>query len=194
MHQITGILLFVALLAACSPASQPWHGTDVSGHLPDLAFSLVDEQGQSVTAQDFRGRTTVLFFGFTSCPGPCPATLGRLGVALDAMGARASGVQVLLVTVDPGRDTPEALAEYAGRFGSWLHGLTGTPDELQRLRETFGVAAQQVPGVTDGEYDVQHGTAVLVFDGDGQCRLVISDTSDPDAVAADLLRLVGENA
>jgi protein SCO1/2 len=194
MRSVIPLMLLTLGLAACGASDAPWHGTDVSGHLPDLDFELVNDQGKGVTAKDFQERVTVLFFGFTSCPGPCPATLARLGVALERMGEAADDVQVLMVTVDPGRDSPEALAAYAERFGPWLHGLTGPEDELQRLRASYGIAAQRQLADADGDYDVQHSTAVVVFDAAGHCRLVISDTTDPDRVAQDLERLARESA
>ena len=193
MPKLPVIALFLCL-AACRPEPQAWHGTDVSGHLPDLAFELVDSRGMPVTERAFHGRTTALFFGFTSCPGPCPSTLARLGVALEQMADAAAEVQVLLVTVDPARDTPAALFEYTQTFGPWLHGLTGPAEELQRLRAAYHVSAQMLPPDAQGAYDISHNLAVLVFDAQGRCRLLISDTSDPAAVAADLMRLAGESA
>lgn len=188
-------LLPLALLALWGCAPEPaWNGTNVSGVLPDLEFQLVDSTGKPVTADQYRGRPTLLFFGFTNCPGPCPTTLSRIGVALDQMPAPAEAVQVLLVTVDPDRDTPEALAEYSQSFGPWLHGLTGTPAALESVRQAYKVHAQKLLDDGQGQYDVAHSTMVLAFDRQGRCRLLFSGMVEPDLLAADLTRLVAEDA
>lgn len=187
-------LLVAIMLAACAPAPQPWHGTEVTGILPDLEFELTAGDGSRVSHEDFRGQPTLVFFGFTACPEACPATLARLGLALQTAGEVASHVQVLLVSVDPDRDTPAAMAAYTRSFGPWLYGLTGDEAELRALRERYHVAAQALPADGQGRYDVMHGLAVLAFDASGRCRLLISDTSDTQALAADLRRLARESA
>jgi protein SCO1/2 len=192
MNRITQVLCLCLALAACRAEPPPWHGTDISGHMPPLAFDLLDSAGRAVSAPDYQGKISILFFGFTHCPGPCPATLARLGVALQQLGPAAQQVQVLLVSIDPERDTPAAMAAYEQRFGPWLHGLTGAPEELQGLRRDYGISAQMLPPDDQGRYDIAHTTAVVVFDRHGQARLVISDTSDPGAEAEDLNRLSGE--
>lgn len=187
----TPLAWLLALLAACAPEPK-WQGTDVTGVFPELAFSLVGEGGERVSAAEFRGRPVLLFFGFTHCPGPCPDTLARIARAQEMLGPAHAPVPVLLVSVDPERDTPAALAGYTDAFGPWLHGLTGDPAALRALRETYKVHAQRLPAGAAGDYDVAHGTAVLAFDRQGRCRLLHNGATDPAALAADLERLLGE--
>ncbi len=185
------MLALLLAMAACKPAPE-WQFTDVTGALPDLELNLLDSTGRPVSAGDYLGRTTLLFFGFTNCPGPCPTTLARIGAALEQMGEAGQSVQVLMVTVDPGRDSPDALRRYEKSFGPWLHGLTGDVDELDRLKRDYKVHAQRMAADATGNYDVSHSTVVLAFDAAGRCRLLLSDLSDSFAVAADLRRLGGE--
>lgn len=186
------IILLSGLLAACNPPVA-WHGTDVTGVLPDLSFNLLNQRGDPVTEADFAGKTTLVFFGFTSCADVCPATLAQLGLALDALGPVAQQVQVLLVSVDPARDTPQAMADYTARFGPWLHGLTGPEDALSALRSAYYVPAQPELADAQGNYQVMHSGKVFAFDATGRCRLLLPDAADTQAVVADLLRLLEEN-
>lgn len=192
-HRYLLPLLALCAVAACERSPQ-WNGTDVSGVLPDLAFELVSAEGTPVTEADFRGRVTLLYFGFTNCPGICPATLGQLAAAVDALGDEARGLQVLLVTVDPARDTPEALQEYTARFGPWLHGLTGPEDRLRALNRAYKVDFAALAADGSGAYDVSHSNAVFAFDASGRCRLLIRDTADTPAVLTDLLQLLRTDA
>ncbi|NND44608.1 MAG: SCO family protein [Xanthomonadales bacterium] len=181
----------LSLLAACACTPQAdWHGTDVTGVLPDLEFELTNERGEPVSADDFRGRPSLLFFGFTNCPGICPATLGHLKVAIDALGSEGERLQVLLATVDPARDTPEALQAYTRRFGPWLHGLTGPEAELRRLNQAYKVDFANLPGDPGGDYEVMHSGVVFAFDEAGRCRVLIRDTANTQALVADLDRLL----
>lgn len=170
--------------------SLQWHGTDVSGVLPDLAFELLSEDASPVTAANYHGRVTLLYFGFTNCPGICPATLGQLAAAFDALGEEAADLQVLLVTVDPARDTPSAMQEYTARFGPWLHGLTGPEERLRALNRAYKVDFAALATDPSGDYDVSHSNAVFAFDAEGRCRLLIRDTADTPAVLADLRQLL----
>ncbi|MDX1460011.1 MAG: SCO family protein [Xanthomonadales bacterium] len=191
---LRSVIALLMLLAVSACWQQPaWNGLDVSGLFPDLEFTLVGESGETVTGQDFRGKTTLLFFGFTHCPGTCPATLGQLSVALDALGEQRSEVQVLLVSVDPARDTPEAMAQYTRRFGPWLHGITGDEASLRALNQAYKVDFKALPADEAGEYDVVHSARVFAFDATGRCRLLLPDASETDAVVSDLHRLLAEN-
>ena len=187
----TSALCLAFLLWACD---QPpvWHHRDVTGIMPDLEFTLIGSDGNKVGASAFLGKTTLLFFGFTHCPGICPSTLASVRIALAEMGPAAEEVQMLLVTVDPARDTPEALQEYTARFGPWLDGLTGSEESLKALNSAYKVAFEWLPADKTGNYDVMHSTVVYAFDSRGHCRLLIRDVADTITLVADLNRLVNE--
>lgn len=182
-------VLFASLLLSCNKPPV-WHATDISGALPDLEFSLVGTDGQIVKSSKFLGKPVLLFFGFTNCPHICPMTLTQLSMVIDKMGTQAEDIQVLLVTVDPGRDTPEVMRKFTNSFGSWLAGLTGTEEELSALQESYGVYAAMESSQDKGEYNVMHTAAVFVFDAQGRVRLLLSDVSNADLVVADLRQLL----
>ena len=142
MHtlKITFYLLVSLLLQACSEPVN-WYGSDVTGMMPDLEFTLTGPDGEQVDAKSLRGKSVLVFFGFTSCPDVCPTTLTQLSVARKNLGAQADDVQILLVSVDPDRDTPEVMKQYTASFGPWLLGLTGPAKDLDALRKAYGVYA-----------------------------------------------------
>ena len=186
------VVLVVLVLHSCSEP-MPWNGRDVSGYFPDLEFSLLNSDGEMVAANEFHGKTTLLYFGFTNCPGVCPATLGQISVALDQLGAPAEFLQVLLVSVDPERDTPEAMKVYTARFGNWLHGLTGPEQDLRALNNAFKVDFLAQQADEKGNYDVVHSNRVFVFDKKGRCKLLLGNTANTPAVVSDLERLLRES-
>ena len=104
--------------------------------------------------------------------------------------ADADNIQVVLVSVDPERDTPAVMKSYTASFGPWLLGLTGSEDALTKLRESYGVCAAMESSDSKGTYNVMHSTAVFAFDARGRARLLISDVNDVDAVVSDLKQLI----
>jgi protein SCO1/2 len=181
------LILFVLL--ACEPAHE-WHGSNISGMMPELQFRLVGPDEEVVDAKSLRGKPVMVFFGFTHCPDVCPTTLTQLKVVLNELGEEADNIQVLLISVDPDRDTPAVMKSYTAGFGPWLLGLTGTEQDLDELRKTYGVYASMESSAEKGEYNVMHSTVVFVFDDDGQARLLFTDVSDSTAVAADIHQLI----
>jgi protein SCO1/2 len=182
-------LLICLWLCACSQPA--WHALEVRGKLPDLAFTLTDTQGNTVRGEDFRGRITLLFTGFTHCPGVCPATLARLATVLEGIEGSRGRIQVLFVSLDPERDTPEVLSAYVRQFGPWFIGLTGTQAQLADLSRRYFLAYEKLPA-TAGEYDILHSSQVLVFDRQGQARLLVPQDLAPQDLKADLQRLLEE--
>jgi len=185
----TLLLLLLLLIGACQQEPQ-WHGSDVTGMLPDLAFSLTGSDGKTITAKAFRGKPLLLFFGFTHCPDVCPTTLAQLKVAMQKLGSDADRISVAFVTVDPERDTPTVMQRYTAAFGPWLIGLTGSDQALADLRKTYGVYASMEAGDGNDGYNVMHTPIVFAFDAEGRIRLLIKDTSKPDAVVADIRNLL----
>lgn len=191
------VLAFAAPLGlgGCSGSGAPWHATDVTGSIPDLRFNLVRAQdGRTVSAADYRGKVTLLYFGYTYCPDVCPMTLSNLAQALKKAGADTAGkVRVLFITVDPDRDTLPALKTYAAAFGPEFEGLRGSPDELATLAKRYRIAYSVTPDANPSKYQVSHSSALYVFDKAGKARLLMTSlsTTDPDipGTAADLKRL-----
>lgn len=190
------LALVVSLAAGCSDDKAEWHGTNVTGSLPDLAFTMTRaSDGKEVTAEDFEGKVTLLYFGYTFCPDICPLTLANITQALKGMGEDADDVRVLFATVDPNRDTLDVLKDYTSAFASQMVGLRGTDNQLASLAKRYRVAYSADPEGDNGEYVVTHSPAVYAFNDKGEARVLFTGLSSADAdvegLQADLERLVG---
>lgn len=182
--------LAFAALAACGRAPANWQLTDIRGHLPDLQFALTADDGRAVTAADYRGKADLLYFGYTHCPDVCPLTLTHLHVALQRLGKAADGVRVLFVSVDPARDTPQALHKYVAAFDPHVTGLTGTPAQIEALAKRYRVAFNREAPKSGGGYDVSHSSGIYIFDRDGRARLLATSADSVDAIVHDLHALL----
>jgi len=177
-------LLFALMLAACSRA--PYHMTDISGAMPRLDFQLTRAgDGHAVTGQNYRGKVVMLYFGYTNCPDICPATLANLAGMLGKV--RSKDVRLLFVTVDPKRDTLDVLNRYVHAFSPQFDGLRGSDEELADVARRYRVAYSVNP---TPPYTVMHSNAVFFFGRNGRVRLVTTDTTDVDAIAEDVRRLL----
>lgn len=184
------ILLLCLCLIACSRTA--WHAVDVSGKLAPLDFTLTDTQGKVRRGEDFRGRITLLFTGFTHCPGVCPATLAKLSTVLEGIEGSREHIQVLFVSLDPERDVPEVLEAYVRRFGPWFVGLTGSKAQLEELTKRYFLSFEKLSPTPGGEYEVLHSGQVLVFDRQGRARLLTNADLPLEDLKADLQRLLQE--
>ncbi|MCG5074631.1 SCO family protein [Paraburkholderia tagetis] len=183
------------LLGACSRPAEPWQLTNVSGHLPDLTFALTDDSGKRMSGADLHGNTTLVYFGYTHCPDVCPETMARLMQVIAKLGPDAQHVRILFISVDPARDTPQALHAYVSAFDSQhALGLTGTDAQIESLAKHYRVAYQMEKRDPDGSYEVTHSSAVYVFDAQGRARLLATDKDSPDAIAHDLRRVIDSAA
>ncbi|MGH8121608.1 MAG: SCO family protein [Rudaea sp.] len=187
-------LLFALALSACAASATQWQLDDVSGHLPDLAFDLTSDHGSAVSAADFSGKLTLLYFGYTHCPDVCPLTLTHLHVVLQHLGADAAQVQVLFVSVDPARDTPALLHQYVSAFDPHVTGLTGTPAQIEALARRYRVAYNREAIDSNGNYDVSHSSGIYIFDRKGRARLLATSADSIAAIVHDLRTLLGAPA
>jgi protein SCO1/2 len=181
-------------LAACdklfAPPKSPFQGIDVTGGAMGGELRLTDHDGKPRSIADFRGKVVVVFFGYTHCPDVCPTTLADLASALKLMGNEASRVQVLLVTVDPKRDTPELLKQYVTAFNPAFLGLRGDAAELTRATRDFHVYWSVREGRSADSYTVDHSGQVYALDGEGRVRLLFAPGTTPAAIASDLRLLL----
>jgi protein SCO1/2 len=177
-------LVLALLLAGCGRTA--FHLTDITGAMPPLDFRMTRaEDGRQVTGADYRGKVVALYFGYTNCPDVCPATLANL---TDMLGkVKSPDVRILFVSVDPHRDTTDALKKYAAAFSPQIDGLVGDDNALADFARRYRVAYSVDPGPP---YSVMHSNAVFFFDRDGRARLVTTDTSDTSAMAEDVERLL----
>ncbi|MDE2346950.1 MAG: SCO family protein [Gammaproteobacteria bacterium] len=180
-----------ALLCACTGGSAPsWRLTDVRGHLPDLRFHLTDGNGQAVSGETYRGRLAVLYFGYTHCPDVCPLTLSHLHLVMEKLGPLASNVRILFVSVDPARDTPAVMHEYAAAFDPRVVGLTGGESEIAAVAKRYRVAFTRGPTLAGGGYEVNHSSGIYIFDARGRARLLGTPGDSVDDIVHDLRILI----
>lgn len=190
--RVAAALVCATLAAGCSQSGPPWQLTNVTGHLPDLSFSLTSDDGRPVDASAFKGDTTLVYFGYTHCPDVCPETMARLMQVLAKLGEKeAQHVRILFISVDPARDTPQALHAYVGAFDAeHARGLTGTDRQIESLARRYRVAYQMEKRDPNGNYEVTHSSAVYIFDAQGRARLLATSSDSPDSIAHDLRRII----
>lgn len=148
-------------------------------------FALVDQNGEAVTEETYRGKVMVVTFGYTFCPDMCPTTLAMLGQALDRLGPEAKDVQPIFITVDPERDTPEVLAAYVPHFHPSLVGLTGSPEAIAAVAKAYKVFYAKAGDTESSEtYLMDHSTVTYIMDRDGRYAAFLSHGADPETMAA----------
>ncbi len=181
---VFGAVAFTQLRQAPSPTVA---AVDIGG-----PFQLVDTVGRPVTEKTLIGKPTAVFFGFTYCPEVCPTTLTELSAALNALGRDADKLNVVLVSVDPERDTPEQMKLYLSNFDSRIQGFTGTPEAVAQAAKAYRVYYRKVP-MDGGEYTVDHSSAVYLFDRKGRFVEPIAHGAPHERVVAQLKKLVNQS-
>ena len=181
------------LLAACGKEGPTFQSLDITGNKEFAQdFSLQDPQGKTRTLADYKGKAVVMFFGYTHCPDVCPTTMAELNQVMQKLGTDAQRVQVLFVTVDPQRDTPELMSQYVPAFNPAFVGLRPADDAaLKAVTKSFRVVVNKVEGSTPNNYTIDHTAGIYVFDPNGQLRLFMRPDEPVDAMAKDLKTLLG---
>lgn len=195
---LIALILISVILAGCN-SSASYNAHDITGIQPDLNFELTNENGKRVDETDYdQARLTLLYFGYTNCPDVCPTTLAHLSAAIDNLDKTVQDdINVLFVSVDPKRDTPEHLKKYTAYFGPQFIGLTGTQEQLTKITKARNVTYSYGDPDEKGFYTVSHSSAVFVFDDQGNVRLLITRTTQGQAVkkiTSDLRTLLQQTA
>jgi protein SCO1/2 len=177
----SALALLVAALAACNSGAT-FKSTDITGADYGKKLELSDHTGRPRHLEDFRGKAVVLFFGYTHCPDVCPTTLAQTAQALKTLGADADKVQVLFVTVDPERDTPQVLAQYVTAFDPRFIGLYGDADATRTAAKEFKIFYEKGSSTASGGYSMDHSAQSYVIDPQGRLRLLVR----PERIAEDL--------
>jgi protein SCO1 len=180
-----------AVLVAVLVISQPAARATTSSVTIGGPFSLTAPDGATVTDQTYRGKWLLVYFGYTFCPSSCPTTLLEIATALERLGPDAAKVQPIFITVDPKRDTPDALAKYTQSFDPRIVGLTGTPAQIAAVAHEYGayyVAHKSGDGADD--YTMDHSTYLYVMDPQGKFLQAFDADTPADHIADDLLRLM----
>ncbi len=186
------LALAAGALTACDPGpgKAAFKAIDITGAEYGRDFKLPDAEGRVRTLADFKGKVTVVFFGYTYCPDVCPTTLAELAGVKQALGADGARVQGIFVSVDPERDTPEVLKAYVTSFSPDFVALRGTPEETAALAKQFKVFYSRVPGATPTSYTIDHTAGSYVYDTQGQLRLFTRYGTGAEALAHDLKLLL----
>lgn len=189
-------LLAAFTLAACQPASPPpvFQATDISGATFARDFKLTDHNGQIRTLADFKGKVVAIFFGYTHCPDVCPTTLSDFSAALKLLGPQAGQVQVIFVTVDPQRDTPDLLKQYVPAFNPDFLGMYADEAALAQLAKEYKLVYQKTSIKAVDDYMIDHSAGSYVYDAGGRLRLLMPYGSSPAAIAQDLKTLLEVNS
>lgn len=182
--QALALGLLLTLLGGCNNGSV-FYGTDISGANYGRAFTLKDPAGHLRSLADFRGKVVFMFFGYTQCPDVCPTNLSNMAQAMKLMGADSDRVQVLFITVDPERDTPELLGNYVPAFDSRFLGLYGDMAATAVTAAEFKVYYHKRPGATPETYTVDHSAGTYLYDPQGHLRLYEKHGETPEHLAAD---------
>src|SRR6185295_6946706 len=156
-------------LGLSAPAGAGFKGVDITG--ADYKFSLPDQDGKTRTPADFKGKVTVVFFGYTQCPDVCPTTMAELAQVKKSLGKDGERLQAVFISVDPERDTPEVLKAYMSSFDPSFIALRGSPEQTAATAKAFKAFYAKAPGKTPGSYSVDHSTGSYVFDTQGRVRL-----------------------
>jgi protein SCO1 len=183
----------VLLLAGCTPpgpAAASFRGVDITGAEYARKLSLPDQDGKLRSLDDFKGKVTVVFFGYTQCPDVCPSTLAELSQVKKSLGAQGDKVQGVFVSVDPERDTAQILKSYVTSFDPAFVALRGTAEQTAATAKEFKVIYAKVPGTTEGSYTIDHTAGSYVFDTQGRVRLFVRYGSGAEALTADIKTLL----
>ena len=189
LRNLAALALPFALVAACAGPTQqqppPLAGADIGG-----PFELIDKAGQTVRWSDFDGRYRIVYFGYTYCPDVCPTEMARTIRGLKAYAAEhpdaAGRIVPIFITVDPERDTPAKVGEFAAAFSPDVIGLTGSRAQVDAAKDTFRVFASRGETAPGGGYLVDHSSVVYLFGPDGKPLATLPSDEGPEAVAAEL--------
>lgn len=185
-------LICIAISATAFAADEFRAGVfDPARAAPD--FQLQGSNGAPVALSSYKGKIVVVAFGFSSCPTICPVTMAKLSQVWKDLGAESENVQTLFISVDPDRDTPERLRDFVTPFHPSFLGLTGTNEELAKVRKSYGIIASKVASKNkELGYEVHHSSSLHVIDREGKLRVLIPFGTTEADIVHDLKILLAE--
>ena len=180
------------LLTACQPDKPQFKAIDITGADYAQGFQLTDFNGRPRSLADYKGKVVVVFFGFTQCPDVCPTTMNEMAQVKKLLGTDGDKLQVVFISIDPERDTPEVLKAYMGSFDPGFLGLyAASPEALAALAKDYKIYFKKVDGKTPTSYSMDHSAQSYIYDPQGRLRLYSRYGSDPKLVAEDIKLLLG---
>ena len=190
-RRILGALLAagaLSLTAGCGNDGPRFRNVDISGADYGRDFALLDPDGNTRRLADFRGKAVMVFFGFIQCPDVCPTTLFRASEVRRLLGGDGERLQIVFITLDPERDSPEILREYAAAFGADVLGLYATPGKTRETADAFRIYYRKVS--TGSGYTIDHSATSYLYDPEGRLRLAVSHKSAAETIASDVRLLL----
>ena len=188
IYGVVGLVVAVLLLGT---GAFLWLGRGGTASLIGGPFSLEDGNGRQVTDRDFRGKYMLIYFGYTFCPDVCPTTLTDMADALDRLGPKADRLQPLFITIDPKRDTPAVVKQYAAAFSPRLIGLTGSPEQIAQVANAYRVYyAEHRTGPGPGDYTMDHSSILYLMGPDGRFIAPIRADETAADMAADIAKSI----
>lgn len=164
----------------------PFEGNDITGNKLGRDLDMLDTAGNRKTLADFEGKVLLIFFGYTQCPDVCPTAMAQAAQAIKILGDKAKEVQVIMISVDPERDTPEILDSYVNVFNPNFIGLTGNPEQLEKTARSFKAFYTKEPTGNPKHYAINHTSAFYLMDKSGDSRALLGPTLTPEEMAHDI--------
>jgi len=193
--RILRILALAVPVIVIAVAVAFWLGPPGGGRVTGQGFgsvggpiALIDQAGKPITEKDFTGKYALIFFGYTSCPDVCPTELSTMAAALDQLGPKAEGVVPVFITVDPERDTPQVVGQYAQAFHPRMVGLTGTPEQIAQAAKAFRVYYKKAPQGDGTTYLMDHSAFIYLMGPDWQ----VVDILPPQLSPQDMAQRIGK--
>lgn len=186
---IGGAVALCAPLFACTqspPPPLPFKGNDITGTHLGQDLDMNDASGTPRTLADYRGKVLMVFFGYTHCPDVCPTSMAQAAMAMRKLGEKAADVRVIMITVDPERDTAKVLQTYVKNFDPDFIGLTGSPRQLEKTARSFKASYTKEPGPAADQYTMSHSSAFYLLDREGEARALLSPAATPDDMVHDI--------
>ncbi|WP_447980945.1 MULTISPECIES: SCO family protein [Pseudomonadota] len=183
-------LMLLGLSACNRSETSEFHSIDVTGADYARTWSMPDAYGQQRSLDEFKGQVVYIFFGYTQCPDVCPTTMAEIASVKKNLGTDSRKFQVIFVTVDPERDTPEILRAYVGAFDENAIALVGNSEQLDKMAREFKVVYQKVPGQSEGTYTMDHSAGGYIYDTQGKLRLYSKYGMPVADLTADIVKLL----
>jgi protein SCO1/2 len=191
--------VMIGAIAVAAGATALWMGLALRAQVQSGAtkiggpFTLVDDTGVQVSEADLKGKSTVMYFGYTFCPEVCPTTLTDLAQWMQMIGQDADRLNYVFVTVDPERDTPKVMHDYVSAFDPRIRGLTGTSEQIAKVAKEYGVYYKRIP-TSDGGYVMDHSAVLYMMDPNVRFVGVIPYQEDTAKAVAKLKKLAAQSA
>lgn len=176
-------------LPGCGDPVETFQGSEISGTHLGQGWQLTSADGKPYTLASFAGKAVLVFFGYTQCPDVCPTTLAELSEVMKLLGDKADRLQVVMITVDPERDTPDVLKAYVTSFDPRFLGLSGTPEQIKQAASAFK-AYYAKTGVANGTYSMDHTASFYLIDPKGESRVLLNNNAGAEAIAHDVRLLL----